>query len=598
MAKKVDFYYVKDPTERELNSSSSNQFQTSNATAATRIATKTASLGKETYAALAPTEEELVVAAPPGRSLYKSESGDYLFARMYNTSAGTSYYYRTNLNASVPEGTTDLYCFYVPNATCKVRYYATKVSSVAEGASPEIIDPYLLDACDMASGDVIEFIDPATYTPKGYGLFEGSDEQTPANRKYWGIRQDSPGDTGSRIEYAAPTTVPNDDLNLYCAFVADDNTKPVSFGTLKSMFGTYKQKSDAALEERLTNLPPGGGADMEAVNAVMDARLAEYTAERDQAVSEAVGAAKAEVLAQAPKPFDFASNPDRENYGFLSAKNLYEDNIIVDAANTDYINMALRRPSSTSNNTWGFLCVKKSDVDERVAEKSPKAFDFDANDANDGFLRKKNIAPISILDGSEDISGNDLIKVCLWRRNKTSNPQGLLMVMKSDINELIDAKLAEVRSAVEGVVLYDNAAHDEKVQQLSLDGDLTLEYDRIDVTTRAVAGRDNLKYPRIATTTFNLRDLAMASLASLTRSVTCSEVYPASIDGSDYLFSKVSMDVVKSSSSSSGFKTGFYVDDSAAVILNGDGTVDPVPTSVFWVCLEKVVGYKKMPEAV
>lgn len=513
MAKKVDFYYVKDPTERELNSSSSNQFQTSNATAATRIATKTASLGKETYAALAPTEEELVVAAPPGRSLYKSESGDYLFARMYNTSAGTSYYYRTNLNASVPEGTTDLYCFYVPNATCKVRYYATKVSSVAEGASPEIIDPYLLDACDMASGDVLEFIDPATYTPKGYGLFEGSDEQTPANRKYWGIRQDSPGGTGSRIEYAAPTTVPNDDLNLYCAFVADDNTKPVSFGTLKSMFGTYKTNSDAALDERLKDLPSGGGGgvDMSAVNA---------------AIGDAVGAAKAELRSEMPKPFDFVDN----------------------------------------------------------------------NDA-DGYLRMKNISPVAILD-ADGTSGTDLLQVCLWRRNTTSNPQGILTLRKSDIDGLIDAKLADLRRAVEGVVLYEFAEGDSTDGVILKDVDVA-SYARFDVEILCHTATGLTGSQSVQTVSVNASEIAALPksgtflmkpvVQSLTRQAVAEKYLLMNMRFRCYNFDKMTGLYIVSDYGEGGLVLSSdgtrLLDD--ATERNSDGTACSV---------RRVVGYPKLPE--
>lgn len=181
----------------------------------------------------------------------------------------------------------------------------------------------------------------------------------------------------------------------------------VKFGTLTRMFGTYKQKSDAALDAKLSQLP-AGGVDQEALDAAMDARLAEYTTERDQAVSNAVGAAKTELRGEMPKPFDFVDNND-----------------------------------------------------------------------DGGYLRMKNIAPYAISD-AEGVSGNEYIPVCLWRRNAGNNPQGLLLVEKAQVNALIDAKLAEVRKAVEGVVLYESDDPSKGVDVSLPDLDVS-GYERISV---------------------------------------------------------------------------------------------------------------------
>lgn len=61
----------------------------------------------------------------------------------------------------------------------------------------------------------------------------------------------------------------------------------VKFGTLKSMFGVYKQHSDAVLAETLANLP-SGGVDAPAVDAAIDAKLAAYTTERNAYVDDAI----------------------------------------------------------------------------------------------------------------------------------------------------------------------------------------------------------------------------------------------------------------------------------------------------------------------
>lgn len=295
--------------------------------------------------------------------------------------------------------------------TCAVKMYAIGGEKASDGGwrFDRTSTRRLVKSETVVRGATCELPDAATmeeYVGADFELYMDD------RGRFWfeGAPDDAPDDTmqSSYLKrmVSSPVLVTKD-VNLYCAYFISDDSKLVKFGTLKNMFGVYKEKSDAALEERLANLP-SGGADMEAVNAAMDARLAGYTTERDQAVSNAVGAAKTELRGEMPKPFDFVENND-----------------------------------------------------------------------DGGYLRMKNIAPYAISD-AEGVSGNEYIPVCLWRRNAGNNPQGLLLVEKAQVNALIDAKLAEVRKAVEGVVLYESDDPSKGVDVSLPDFDVS-GYERISV---------------------------------------------------------------------------------------------------------------------
>lgn len=308
----------------------------------------------------------------------------------------------------------------------------------------------------------------------------------------------------------------------------------VKFGTLTRMFGTYKQKSDAALDAKLSQLP-AGGVDQEALDAAMDARLAEYTAERDQAVSEAVGTAKAEVLAEVPKPFDFVTNPDQEDGGYLTAKSINADKIDWNIPAADRVPVSLIRPTSTSTRTSGMLCLQRSDIESAMA---------------------------STIEAAKA--------------------------------EVLDA----VRQSVEGVVLYENTEHDHGATYTTFKGDLFEKYERIEVTARAHRDIASNAQSVTAVSVFTKAEYAMGT-GTAARNITHAASYVWDTSNFDeFLLGFIQVYTYLGANA----QTDVIADDNirnfrvAADGTNATATVKKA--GEYWVHIERIVGYTKLPEAV
>lgn len=419
--------------------------------------------------------------------------------------------------------------------TCAVKMYAIGGEKASDGGwrFDRTSTRRLVKSETVVRGATCELPDAATmeeYVGADFELYMDD------RGRFWfeGAPDDAPDDTmqSSYLKrmVSSPVLVTKD-VNLYCAYFISDDSKLVKFGTLKNMFGVYKEKSDAALEERLTNLPPGG-ADME---AAMDARLAEYTAERDQAVSEAVGTAKTEVLAEVPKPFDFVTNPDQEDGGYLTAKSINADKIDWNIPAADRVPVSLIRPTSTSTRTSGMLCLQRSDIESAMA---------------------------STIEAAKA--------------------------------EVLDA----VRQSVEGVVLYENTEHDHGATYTTFKGDLFEKYERIEVTARAHRDIASNAQSVTAVSVFTKAEYAMGT-GTAARNITHAASYVWDTSNFDeFLLGFIQVYTYLGANA----QTDVIADDNirnfrvAADGTNATATVKKA--GEYWVHIERIVGYTKLPEAV
>lgn len=318
----------------------------------------------------------------------------------------------------------------------------------------------------------------------------------------------------------------------------------VKFGTLKSMFGVYKQHSDAVLAETLANLP-SGGVDAPAVDAAIDAKLSTYTTERNEyvaqeigdatsglattaSVTDAVGAAKTELRGEMPKAYDYVNNPSYANAGYLTIKNIAEDDYY-----TNYVSNA------------------------------------------------------------------NTIPVVMTRASAGAPTNGLLRVLKSDVNTLIDmaveAKMAEVREAVNGVLLFEELSAQTADVELP-DVDVTA-YERFAVTLRCEATTGSAARRSVQSV-----DVYAADLNALNTSSFAAVCKPVVLLMNKGLFDKYMVSNAICRFCDNAARTGLYVVGTwaydanvilypASGVTQGDESMGDVIVSV-----ERIVGYKKLPE--
>lgn len=428
-------------------------------------------------------------------------------------------------------------------------------------------------------------------------------------------------DSSGGVFVASPLTVYGD-MELYCCYTPSDDSKLVKFGTLKKMFGVFKEKSDAALDARFADLPSGGGVDETAMNAAIDAKLSTYTTERNayvddaianagyatdaevaQAVEEgtsglastasvtgAVDAAKTELHGEMPKAYDFVSNANRNSSTFLSARNVMEDYVLSDAASyNDSIRVGLFRPNTTSPNTWGFLGVKKSDMDAEIAEKSPKPFDSTTND-QEGYIKGSQVYERA----DSTFKAGDIVGTCLWR----TGGKEYLVVKKSAIKEIVDAaieeQMAKVRAAVNGVVLYEIASlATSYARTVTLQESVFATYDRIEVTccVTAVTSGDTA-LPRTAVLVFTRDECNLIPALGVYAIKAVTYVWDG--DNLDEFFLSY-VDIYDN-----GTTTQIGADNNSKQFrISHSGTnvvATEKPNGSPWVKITRVVGYKKLPE--